>query len=282
MSEKKKPFFSPKLLERLQKTLSSFINAIAETITSSVHIPEIAIGPIIGSLISSATTLIIGFLTISNIFSEQFLYRPLQIQDSNANYTLELDSYRQTILTDYLNQTTQLTLNYPVWKLQQNSNLLRATTQATLKEVDGGRKRFIVMFLKDNNLLSFNQSKVTTPLLTNANLQESQLDHLDLSFINLESVNLTKSNLNYANLHQTNLNQAILTQSSLVNTNLTGANLSKTELTNADLTNACYDVFTLFPDNFDPIKAKMRMIDPFGNCDIVILEKEGKKQSLPF
>jgi len=277
MSEKKKSLFLPKLLQRLQKTLSSFINAIAETITSSVHIPEIAIGPIIGSLISSATTLIIGFLTISNIFSEQFLYRPLQIQDSNANYTLELDSYHQTILQDYLNQTTQLTLNYPVWKLQQNSNLLRASTQATLKEIDGGRKRFIVMFLKDNNLLSFNQKQVTTPLLKSSNLQESQLDNLDLSFINLKGANLTKSNLNYTNLHKTNLDQAILTQSSLVNTNLTGATLKKTDLTNADLTNACYDVFTRLPDNFDPIKAKMRMIDPFANCDIVTPEKEAKK-----
>ncbi|MBE9221786.1 pentapeptide repeat-containing protein [Cyanobacterium stanieri LEGE 03274] len=278
MSEsKKKPAFLPKIFRRFQKTLSSFINAIAETITTSVHIPEIAIGPIIGSLITSATTLIIGFLTISNIFSEQFLYRPLQIQDNNASYTLQLETYRQTILTNYLNQTTQLTLNYPLWQLQQNYNLLRANTQSALKELDGERKRYIIIFLKDNHLLTFNNNHRSSNLLENANLEEAKLNDLDLSFVNLSNTNLRKSNLNHANFHQANLLRTNLEDSSLINADLTGTNLEQANLNNVILTNSCYNIFTQFPLNFDPIKAKMNLIRPFHKCPFIVIEEEKKK-----
>ncbi|AFZ47982.1 pentapeptide repeat protein [Cyanobacterium stanieri PCC 7202] len=277
MSENKKPSFLPKLFRRLQKTLSSFINAIAETITSSVHIPEIAIGPIIGSLITSATTLVIGFLTISNIFSEQFLYRPLQIQDNNASYSLQLETYRQTILTNYLNQTTQLTLNYPLWQLQQNYNLLRANTQAALKELDGERKRYIIMFLEDNHLLTFNNYHRSSNVLENSNLMEAKLNNLNLSFTNFKNSDLTKANFNYTNLHHADLSGANLSQSSFINTDITGANLEKADVTNADFTNSCYDIFTNFPANFDPIKAKMNLIQTFHKCPTIVIDKETKK-----
>ncbi|AUC60447.1 hypothetical protein AA637_04360 [Cyanobacterium sp. HL-69] len=275
-SDKKSSVF-PKIFKRFQKTLSSFVNAIAEAITTSVHIPEIAIGPIIGSLITSATTLVIGFLTISNIFSEQFLYRPLQIQDSNANLNLQLESYRQNILNNYLTQTTELTLNYPLWKLQQNYNLLRANTQAALKELDGERKRYIIMFLEDNHLLTFNNHTRASNILENSNLEEAQLSNLNLSFTNFKNSNLTKANLNYGNFHKVNFTKANLTESSLINADLSGAFLEKANLTNADFTNSCYDIFTTLPDNFDPVKAKMNLIQPFHNCPVILMEKDPKK-----
>ncbi|MBL1210114.1 pentapeptide repeat-containing protein [Geminocystis sp. GBBB08] len=269
--------FVLKIVKRFQKTLSSFINAIAETITNSVHIPQIAIGPIVGSLITATTTLIIGFLTISNIFSEQFLYRPLQIQDNNANYTLELERYHQTILTDYLNQTTQLTLDYPLWKLQQNPYLLRANTQTALSEIDGERKRYIIMFLEDTHLLTFKGNKIATPLLKNANLTEAKLDNLDLSYANFMGADLTKANLSQANLHGSNFYQAKLNNANMTNADLRSVNLEKTDLTNTNLTNACYDNFTKLDPQFDPNKAKMRLISAFNNCDIVPIEKDVKK-----
>lgn len=276
-SGKNNQSFIIKIVKRFQKTLSSFLNAIAETITSSVHIPEIAIGPIVGALISATTTLIIGFLTISNIFSEQFLYRPLQIQDNNANYNLELERYRQTILTEYLNYTAQLTLDNPLWKLQQNPYLLRANTQTALSEIDGERKRYIIMFLQDTQLLTFNNYHNAIPLLKNADLAEAKLDKLDLSYANFSGADLTKANFNQANLHQSILIDAKLTNALLINADLRGVNLEKTDLINANLTNACYDNFSKFPAQFDPIKAKMRLINSFVHCDFIPIEKEVKK-----
>lgn len=272
------PSFLLKLVKRFQNTLSSFLNTIAEAITSSVHIPEVAIGPIVGALISATTTLVIGFLTISNIFSEQFLYRPLQIQDNNANYTLELERYRQTILTDYLTQTTQLTLDNPLWKLQQNPYLLRAITQTVLDELDGERKRYIIMFLQDTNLLTFSDKINSPPLLKNANLTEAQLHNLDLSKANFSDADLTKANFNQANLHKANFSHAKLNNASFTNADLRGVNLTKTDLTTTNFTNACYDQFTLFEEKFDRIKAKVRSISSFDNCPIIPIEKEVKNK----
>jgi hypothetical protein len=269
-----KPFF-PNVVKRFQKTLFSFVNAIAESISSSVHIPEIAIGPIIGSLITATTTLIIGFITISNIFSEQFLYRPLQLQDNTANYHLEVESYTQKVLTDYLNQMTQLILNYPLWKLQQNPFLLRAITQETLAEIDGERKRYVIMFLKDISFLT-SPYQQSPPLFQGADLTEAKLDHLQLSHANLTAANLSKANLEETNLHQSNLNRAQLHNANLINADLRGASLQQADLTNADLTNACYDVLTKFDPTFDPDKAKMRLVKPFSPCEVSAIHQQHK------
>lgn len=279
MAEENKPqhSFLLRLVKRFQKTLSSFINTIAEAITSSVHIPEIAIGPIVGALISATTTLIIGVLTISNIFSEQFLYRPLQIQDNNANYTLELERYRQTILTDYLNQTSQLTLDHPLWKIQQNPYLLRAITQTALEEIDGKRKRYIIMFLQDTNLLTFNPHIKSIPLLKNANLTEAQLYNLNLTSANFSQADLTKANLSQANLHNANFSSAKLPNANLTNADLRGADFSNVDLTSTNLINACYDEFTVFNPSVDPIKMKLRLISSFDICSFKPIEKDTKK-----
>jgi uncharacterized protein YjbI with pentapeptide repeats len=267
----------PKIVKRFQKTLSSFVNAIAEAINSSVHIPEVAIGPIIGSLITAATTIIIGLITISNIFSEQFLYRPLQIQDNNANYSLELERYRQTILTDYLNQTTQLTLDYPLWKLEQNPYLLRGITQTVLTEIDGKRKRYVIMFLQDSSLLSSTSTPSPT-LLQGADLTKAELDQLDLSFVNFTGADLSQANLSQSNLSKTEFSLSKLDGTNLTNADLRGANFSQSDLTNANLNNACYDVFTQFRPEFKPSIANMRIISPFSTCELIPLEKEPKSK----
>lgn len=277
---KKKPFY-PKIVQGFQKTLSTFINAIAEAITNSIYIPEIAIGPIIGSLITATTTLIIGLITISNLFSEQFLYRPLQLQDNTANYKLQVERYSQKVLTDYLNQITKLTLDYSLNKLKQNPFLLRAITQETLAEIDGERKRYLVMFLKDISLLASPYPELSA-LMEGADLTEAKLDHLQLSHGNLKGANLSQANLEQTDLHQSNLNQAQLNDAILVNADLRGAYLLETDLTNANLTNACYDNLTKFDSDFDPQKAKMQLVKPFESCTILPLKKEDKigKQSI--
>jgi uncharacterized protein YjbI with pentapeptide repeats len=272
---KQSPSFLVRFFQRLRNTFFSFVNAIAESITSSVHIPDIAIGPIVGSLITSITTLIIGFVTLSNLFSEQFLYRPLQIQDSNANYNLELERYHQRILTDYLNHTTQLILDYPAQKLQQNHYLLRAITQTTLADIDGERKRYLVIFLRDNFLLEDKNYPVFS-LLEGSDLKEAKLDKLNLSSVNLQGADLNKANLSQSKLNKSNLSQAILTEANLSNSDLRGVNLEMTNLKDVKLTNACYDKLTRFPQNFDPDKAQMRLIKPFDKCSFITTEKNIK------
>ncbi len=280
MSKDKLPSsgFFVKFLQNLQKAFSIFLNAIAQSITSSVHIPDIAIGPIVGSLITATTTLIIGFVTLSNLFSEQFLYRPLQIQDNNANYTLELESYHQKVLTDYLNYTAQLILDYPLKKLQENHYLLKAITQTALAEIDGKRKRYIIIFLKDSLLLDNNNYPLSS-LLEGADLSEAQLNQLNLTSTNFRGADLSEVNLSQSKLNKSNLAQAILNESDLTNTDLRGVDLQMTDLTDTQLTNACYDRFTLFPEDFDLDKATLRLIKPFAQCDFIETEKKSKSKN---
>lgn len=275
--KQKRPSFLVNLIKRLRNTLFHFLNAIAETITSSVHIPDLAIGPIVASLITSATTLIIGFVTLSNIFSEQFLYRPLQIQDNNAVYNLELETYHQKVLTDYLDYTTKLMLDYPLHKLQKNHNLLRSLTQSTLAQIDGQRKRFLILFLKDSLLLTKNNSYLPSPLLEGANLSEAKLENLELSSLNLKGANLSKINFSKSKLNQSNLSKTIATNGDFTNVDLRGVNLSESDLTNANFTNACYDQLTRFPDKFNPQKAKLRLIKTEEVCNFKAIEKDIKQ-----
>jgi uncharacterized protein YjbI with pentapeptide repeats len=279
MSEDKQkpPSFLLNLIKRLRNTFFDFLNAIAETITSSVHIPDIAIGPIVASLITATTTLIIGFVTLSNIFSEQFLYRPLQLQDNEAQYSLELDRYHQKVLTDYLNYTTRLILDYPLNKIQQNSQLLRSLTQSTLAQIDGKKKRYLIMFLKDNFLLTNNNSYLPSNLLEGADLSGAQLEQLELSSLNLKKANLSKINLSQSKLNNSNLSEAIAINADLSNADLRRVNLENTDLTNANLTNACYDQFTKFPQKLNLEKAKVRLINSFEPCDYQPIEKDLKQ-----
>ena len=279
MSEDKQklPSFLVNLVKRLRNTLFHFLNAIAETITSSVHIPDLAIGPIVASLITSATTLIIGFVTLSNIFSEQFLYRPLQIQDNNASYSLELETYHQKVLTDYLNYTTQLILDYPLHKLQKNNNLLRSLTQNTLAQIDGERKRYLILFLKDNLLLTNNNYYLPSPLLEGANLSEAKLENLDLPSLNLKGANLSKINLTKSKLNQSNLSETIAVNADFTNADLRGVNFQNADLTNAIFTNACYNQSTQFPTKLNLEKAKLRLTNPGELCNVKPIEKDIKQ-----
>jgi uncharacterized protein YjbI with pentapeptide repeats len=275
--KQKRPSFLVNLIKRLRYTLFHFLNAIAETITSSVHIPDLAIGPIVASLITSATTLIIGFVTLSNIFSEQFLYRPLQIQDNNAVYNLELETYHQKVLTDYLDYTTKLMLDYPLHKLQKNHNLLRSLTQSTLAQIDGQRKRFLILFLKDSLLLTNYNSYLPSPLLEGANLSEAKLENLDIPSLNLKGANLSKINFSKSKLNQSNLSNTIATNGDFTNVDLRGVNFIESDLTNANFTNACYDQSTRFPDKFNPQKAKLRLIKTEEVCNFKAIEKDIKQ-----
>ncbi len=257
-----------RLFSRLQKTFFSFLNGIAQSITSSVHIPDIAIGPIVGSLITSLTTLIIGFVTLSNLFSEQFLYRPLQLQDNNAHYTLEVDQYQQKVLTDYLNYTAKLLLDYPLQQIQENHYLLRSLTQSTLAKIDGERKRYVVMFLADSMLLEKKYYPISS-LLEGSNLQEAQLQQLNLTSLNLKYADFTKSDLSQTKLNKSDLSHAVLKETNLTNSDLRGVDLQEVTLANTKLENACFDRFTIFPEDFDPEKAKMKLINTFDTCPLI-------------
>jgi len=109
----------------------------------------------------------------------------------------------------------------------------RALTLAVLRELDGGRKRTVLLFLREARLINRTEHprddrKVNPPIvglrdadLTNANLRHAKLintrrdEPISLKGANLEGADLQGADLERADLQETNLNKA----------NLSGANL---------------------------------------------------------
>jgi uncharacterized protein YjbI with pentapeptide repeats len=249
-------------LNRIINLIFHAISVAVNAITSYVHIPEIAIGPIVGSLITATATLMIGIFTLSNLFSEQFLYRPLLLQDSSNQVNLTAEHYRQSVLSTYLEKMTDILLDHKNSDIQSSNFLFRAMTQATLQEIDGKRKRYVIVLLLDAQLL--NNSLLS--LLVGADLSNSDLHNLNLNQVNLEQANLSKANFSKANLNHVNFRQADLSNADLSYADLRGAIFKKVKLDKTNFTNACYDVLTEFETNFDPNKQNMKKISSFDSC----------------
>ena len=183
----------------------------------------------------------------------------------------------------------------------QNISLCRATLkEANMSNAYFGSTNFSdanlsMANLSQANLYSANltQANLVNANLSQANLQSAQLERAKLSkaslrLANLEYANFSDADLNGANLSGAKLDrQAKFTNTNLVQANLSGINLRKADLRNADLTNAnlsnsnlleanldgenlkgvqlqgaIYNQATLFPTDFDPVKAGAYLIVP--------------------
>jgi uncharacterized protein YjbI with pentapeptide repeats len=254
-------------LHKIKDIIFHGINSVVTTISSSVHIPEVAVGPIVSSLITATVTLILGLFTLSNIFSEQILFRPLQIQDSTAKFDLMNEQYQQTILNTYFQDNAQLLLNNNLLKNPQYPAIFRATTQANLAEIAPKRKRYIILFLIDTELIKISYKHAPFPLLENADLSNIDLHNINLNQVNFFGANLTQGNLQNTNLREANLKKTILKKANFKNADLRKANLTQTQIIDTDFHNACYDLQTQFNPNFDPVKAGMKkVLNPLEPC----------------
>lgn len=221
-------------------TLSSYFIRTIEILKSLIishTISKEAIAPIIGVAIAA---LIVFFLLISGSISHGLKQPIYQLPQFSGNIEITADYYRQTILSDYLKTMTQVILEENPKKVQDKSAIFRAMTQAVLQELDPGRKRYLIMFLQDANLLQMT-SKKQPPLLLGANLTGANLQGMNLRLANLQSTNLSSVDLR--------------------GSNLVGANL-----TNAIFNNACYNNFTVFDKNFQPKVVGMRQLTSSKKC----------------
>lgn len=222
-------------------TVSSYfarsIEILKSIIISKQNLKD-AIAPIIGALIA-AVIIFFGLLLGNN--SNEFQQPIYQLPGFSSNIELTADYYRQTILSDYLKTMTQVILEDNPKKIKDNSAIFRAMTQAVLQELDPGRKRYVIMFLQDANLLKIT-SKKQTPLLLGANLTGASLQGMNLRFANLQGTNLSHVDLRGSDLF--------------------GANLA-----NATLNNSCYNNLTVFDKKFQPHAAGMREVKNSKKCE---------------
>jgi glycogen synthase len=166
---------------------------------------------------------------------------------------------RETVLQTYLDKMTELITDKQLhdheFPYHPTRVTARARTLATLLQLDGDRKKSVVQFLYEVQLINKNKKHLSghefEPRivglsgadLTNANLryltlQEAALDGALLGNADLRNAQLSRIDLGGAFLSAADLRSADLTGASLRNAHLGGASLSAADLRGADLTGA--------------------------------------------
>jgi uncharacterized protein YjbI with pentapeptide repeats len=144
--------------------------------------------------------------------------------------------------------------------LNVSLDVIRTMTLTVLRRLDGGRKRIVVQFLFESNLISSHfyeedpakANRLTVGLkgadLSSANLSHAHLNGAKFRLSILSSANLSHAHLLCADFRQTNLNGAKLYGAWLQGANLSGADLrcaeglTKEQLENAFLCFGCIPV----------------------------------------
>jgi len=157
------------------------------------------------------------------------------------------DRQQEGVLQSYLDQMSDLLLKdkLQTTKSREVSDLARIRTVTVLQILDGRRKRYVVQFLFEAQLIDRDRLKVVLfgSDLKDANLKGAMLRHTDLSGADLDGADLswtslTNSTLKKASLRRTNLEGANLEGASLVGADLERANLKDAILKNANLIGA--------------------------------------------
>ncbi|MEA5596163.1 pentapeptide repeat-containing protein [Rivularia sp. UHCC 0363] len=210
-----------------------------ENLKSNFNSTDIAKKTYIYLILLVTSAVVFLFFTIS-IFLHGFDKPAYQLNPAQSNVAITTNIHRQEVLSDYLKTMTAIILKENPQEIRKKAATFRAITQATLEEIDPIRKRFVIMFLEDTQLLKISTQKQVS-LLMGVNLAGVNLQGINFRFNNLQGVNLEKADLR-------------------------GADLRKAKLSNAKLTNSCYNNYTLFDKNFDPVAAGMKEVAQSQVC----------------
>ena len=160
---------------------------------------------------------------------------------------IEARRARAATLQSYLEQMGKLVTGDRM-RDANATNVARAHTLAVLEGLDPARKRIVLQYLRESNLVDKKNRVIN---LSGANLRDADLSLLDLGAVALNGGILEKANLRDAHLKEADLEGAYLSGADLNGPNLSGAslinadlqpkdelNLGAADLSNADLTAA--------------------------------------------
>ena len=184
-------------------------------------------------------------------------------QQAELERELTSDNQQENLLQAYIDKMSELLLHEklrePVFEpvlpsdaWNEAQHIARARTFTVLSKLDARRKRSVIQFLHESDLISKDKCIVhlnATNLdgLNGADLSGADLSGLALAYSDLHRVNLSNANLSQANLCEANLSQAVLSGANLRNAILSlthiftypsQANLSQADLSQADLSGA--------------------------------------------
>jgi uncharacterized protein YjbI with pentapeptide repeats len=183
--------------------------------------------------------------------------REIKAQAAQRERELEVESQRaqDEALQAYLDQISKLLLDKqrPLQESREGEvvrTLARARTLTVLNSLDGSRRRSVLQFLYESDLIikdravvnlkgaALSEARLSAAELSTANLSEAALSGADLSAADLRGIDLSEAALNQADLSAANLHEANLYGADLLQADLSAANLHKVDMTEADLLKA--------------------------------------------
>jgi uncharacterized protein YjbI with pentapeptide repeats len=226
-----------KEIVKLNQSASNNIVKNIEVLKSFIFnkISNSPINPITLAVVTGIIIFLLILGNFTNALNQQIYY----LRELSANTEVTSDYHRQAVLSDYLNTMANAVLDNNPKPFQEKIAFFRAMTQSTLQELDAGRKRYVVMFLRDANLIKISRKQQS--ILFGANLAGANLQGLNLTFTDLDTVNLQGADLRRVDLR--------------------GANLK-----NANLKNSCFNKESLFDEKFDPIILGMKEVKISQRC----------------
>lgn len=186
-------------------------------------------------------------------------------QSTQTQLEITTDNQREAALQAYIDKMSELLLDGKLRTSEVGSEIrsvARTRTLSTLRQLDNERKRQVLQFLQESQLISGTDTIID---LRNSNLQGADLAMTSLNWANLQGANLQganlqgaalykaklgwtdlvranlqgafipKANFHWANLQGANLAGAFISEASFWRTNLTGANLTGANLQRANL-----------------------------------------------
>jgi uncharacterized protein YjbI with pentapeptide repeats len=185
------------------------------------------------------------------------------------------DNQRETALQAYIDKMSELLLDKNLSESRLGDtvrDIARARTLTLLHRLDDGRKRSVVQFLYENNLIKNEKHIVDLAEadLSSADLGWAYLPNANLSYADLRDANICLSNLIEANLSGADLSNAKLWEAKLRNANLSRTNLSNADLKKADLSDVDLREANLFHADMRSANLKGAKLNGDNPGDVVV------------
>jgi uncharacterized protein YjbI with pentapeptide repeats len=172
-----------------------------------------------------------------------------ETQRAEAERALAEQRAQDEALQAYLSQMSSLLLENDLRKSKEDSEvrtLARARTLTVLSRLDASRKKAVIQFLSEAQLIQSTKGRRSVIGLDDADLRDTDLSSTYLVDTDLSGADLSGARLTYltgadlsnAKLHGADLSKAVLPEADLSGANLRNADLSRADLRKADLSSA--------------------------------------------
>ncbi len=232
---------------------TDFTSTPQKTTRIIVYQPGKTLWDWLGLLGVLAIPVVVGFFTFQQgraSDKSRMHQKETELEIAQQQHTTELeitmDNQRENVLQAYIDKMSELLVEKQLRDTKPDSDvrtIARVRTLTVLDQLDGLRKRSIVIFLAESGLISFvsppeGDIESSIILLAGANFSEANLFAMRLDKINMRNVSLHKANLAYTFLNAANLSGADLSEANLYLADLNGTNLFYANLSGADLRSA--------------------------------------------